>query len=321
MTQDLRPGSLANRAVRATVVALICVAGLLPRSSRAQELVPAAYTPAPFGVNIVTLTTTRNTGDLSFDPAGPISEASGRISVSSLSYGRTFALAGRSANIGVGMPYITGHLEGLYIGEPATADRSGIGDLRLQGSINLYGAPAMSPQEFSSFQARTLIGASLVISAPTGQYDPSKLINIGTNRWAFKPELGFVRVIGRWAVDAYVGAWFFTDNEDFFGGLTREQEPILSTQAHLRHAFSPKVWAALDGNFWWGGRTTVNGVANDDVQRNSRAGLTVVTRFGRGHSIRIAASTGAITRIGGDFNSIGASYNYSWIGSGSSRPQ
>jgi hypothetical protein len=300
-------------------VILLSVTGSV--SSDAQELVPAAYTPAPFGVNIVSLAVARNTGDLSFDPAGPISEANGRISLSSFGYARTFSLAGRSANIGVGMPYITGHLEGLYIGEPATADRSGVGDLRMQGTVNLYGAPAMSPQEFRSYRPRTLIGASLFISAPTGQYDSSKLINIGTNRWAFKPEVGFVRVIGRWAVDAYVGGWFFTDNSDFFGGLRREQDPILSTQAHLRYAFSRSVWGALDGNFWWGGRTTVNGVANDDVQRNSRVGLTVVTRVGRGHTIRVAVSTGAITRIGGDFNSIGASYSYSWMGAGTSQRQ
>ncbi len=282
-------------------------------STVAQELVPAAYTPAPFGVNLVSLGTAYNSGDLSFDPAGPISDANGRISVSTITYARTFNLAGRSANIGVAMPYLRGHLEGLYIGEPAFADRSGIGDVGVRSTVNLYGAPAMSPHEFSTYRARTLIGASLSISAPTGQYNSAKLINIGTNRWAVKPELGFVRVMGRWAVDAYVAASFFTDNTDFFGGLTREQEPIVSTQAHLRHSFSPKVWAALDGNFWWGGRTTVNGVANDDVQRNSRVGLTLVTRVGRGHSLRIAASTGAITRIGGDFNSIGASYSYSWM--------
>jgi hypothetical protein len=119
--------------------------------------------------------------------------------------------------------------------------------------------------------------------------------------------------MGRWAVDAYVGGSFFTDNSDFFGGLTREQDPIVSAQAHLRYAFSPKVWAAVDGNFWGGGQTTVEGITNEDRQRNSRIGATVALRLGSHHSLRIAASTGAITRIGGDFDSIGMSYGYSWM--------
>ena len=210
-------------------------------------------------------------------------------------------------------PYVIGELEGLYLGEPASAERSGIGDVVLRGGINLYGGRAMSPKEFQSFRPRTMIGTSLTVIAPTGEYDPSKLINIGTNRWAFKPEIGVVHVMGRWALDAYVGGSFFTDNTDFFGGLTRKQDPILSTQVHVRYLFRPGLWGAVDGNFWRGGQTTVDGNVNDDKQHNSRVGLTVSIRLGRSQSLRIAASRGAITRIGGDFISIGASYGYSWM--------
>ncbi|MEJ2581668.1 MAG: transporter [Acidobacteriota bacterium] len=171
----------------------------------------------------------------------------------------------------------------------------------------------MSPKEFQQYRPKTLLGASMLVKAPTGQYDSLKLINIGTNRWSFKPELGVVRVMGRWAIDAYLGGWFYTDNTDFLDGMTRKQDPIVSTQAHVRYHFSPTVWAALDGNFWWGGQSTVDGVENDDLQRNSRVGATVAIRIGRNHSLRIAASAGAFTRIGGDFNSIGVSYGYSWV--------
>jgi hypothetical protein len=158
-----------------------------------------------------------------------------------------------------------------------------------------------------------MIGASLSVIAPTGEYDSSKLINIGTNRWAFKPEIGVVHVMGRWALDAYVGGSFFTDNTDFYGGSTREQDPIFSTQLHVRYLFKPGLWGAVDGNFWRGGQSTVDGSANDDEQRNSRVGLTLSKSLGRSHSLRVAASRGAITRIGGDFTSIGVSYGYSWI--------
>ncbi len=280
--------------------------------SSAQELVPAAYTPAPVGVNLLTLAAGYNSGDLSFDPSLPVSDASARISGWSVSYGRTLGVFGRSATITAILPYVVGDLEGIYLGEQTYVERSGLADAVVRFGVNLLGAPAMDPAAFSSYRPRTLIGASLVVRAPTGQYDSSKLINIGTNRWGFKPEVGIVHVMGRWAVDAYIGGWFFTDNNDFYGGSTREQDPILSTQVHLRRAFSRKVWAALDGNFWWGGETTVNGVTNDDLQRNSRVGLTCAVRLSAHHSLRVAASRGAFTRIGGDFNSIGLSYNYTW---------
>ena len=279
----------------------------------AQELVPAAYTPAPYGINLITFATTYRSGDITFDPAVPIEDASAWVAPSSLGYARTFSVGGQSANIGVIVPYVVGHIDGIYLGEQAFADRSGLGDLGVRFAVNLFGAPAMSPKEFQSFKPRTMIGTSLTVIAPIGEYDPSKLINLSTNRWAFKPEIGVVHVMGRWALDAYVGGSFFTDNTDFYGGSTREQDPILSTQVHVRYLFKPGLWGAVDGNFWRGGQSTVDGNVNDDKQHNSRVGLTVSISVGRSQSLRIAASRGAITRIGGDFESIGVSYGYSWM--------
>jgi hypothetical protein len=292
---------------------LFCLLGGLATTTSAQELVPAAYTPAPYGINLLSLAAVYNEGGLAFDPSVPVEDVTAQITVSTLGYARTLNFAGRSANLGIIVPYVVGHLEGIYLGEPATADRSGLGDLGFRCAINLYGAPAMSPKEFQSYRPRTLIGASVVVRVPTGQYEPSKLINIGANRWAFKPEIGIVHVMGRWAIDAYLGGWFFTDNTDFSGGMTRVQDPMISTEFHIRYLFRPGLWAAVDGNFWRGGQTTVNGVVNDDKQHNSRVGATVSILLGRKQSLRVAASRGAITRIGGDFSSIGVSYGYSWV--------
>jgi hypothetical protein len=288
--------------------------------SAAQELTPAAYTPAPSGINVVNTALTVNSGDLTFVPTVPIEEASAQIGIMTAGYIRTFGLAGRSANVNLIVPYLVGDLEGLYLGEPASAERAGLGDMGVRLAVNLLGAPAMSPKEFAQYRPKTLIGASLVVKGPTGQYDSSKLINIGTNRWSFKPEVGFVQVIGKWAVDAFVGAWLFTDNGDFLGGLVRRQDPILSTQFHIRRVLGPKVWAAVAANFWYGGETTVDGATNDDRQENSRVGLTVSWAVARNQSIRFAASRGAITRIGGDFDSVGVSYSYSWMRKPTARP-
>jgi len=298
---------------RGAVIGVLFLLGGSASSTSAQELFPAAYTPAPYGINLLSYAITSNDGDLAFDPAAPIEDVTAKITAQTVGYARTLGIAGRSANVGVIVPYVVGHLDGIYLGEPASASRSGLGDLIFRGAVNLYGARAMSPQEFGAYRPRTLIGASLIVRAPTGQYDPSKLINIGANRWAFKPEIGVVHVMGRWAIDAYLGGWFFTDNTDFFGGATKVQDPMISTQFHVRYLFKPGLWGAIDGNFWRGGQTTVNGVVNDDKQHNSRVGATVSIRLGRSQSLRVAASRGAITRIGGDFTSIGVSYGYSWM--------
>jgi len=254
-----------------------------------------------------------SSGDLSFDPSLPVEDASARISAWTLSYGRTFGLFGRASTVTLIAPYMVGDLEGRYIGEQTSVELSGFADVGVRLGVNLFGAPAMDRQAFAGYRPRTLIGASLNVRAPTGEYNPSKLINIGANRWGFKPQVGIVHVTGHWAFDVYVGGWLFTENSDFNGGRTRTQDPIFSTQAHVRYLVARNFWTALDGNFWRGGTTSVDGLANDDLQRNSRVGLTVAWQVAPQHGLRLAGSFGAFTRIGGKFTSVGVSYSYNWM--------
>jgi len=298
--------------LRATLI-LPCLFGGLSTVGSAQELVPAAYTPAPVGVNLVTIAGVYSNGDVSFDPSLPVEDVRARIYAWSVGYARTFGFFGRAANFAVQLPYVAGDLEGLYIGEQTSVERSGLADAVLRFGFNLFGVPAMEPEEFAGYRPRTLLGGSLLVRAPTGEYDPSRLINIGANRWGFKPEIGLAHVAGKWVFDVYLGAWLFTENSDFYGGQTRVQESILSTQAHVRYVFGRGSWVALDGNFWHGGRSRVDGIANDDLQNNSRFGLTAAWQVAPRHGLRLAASRGAFTRIGGDFNSVGLSYSYNWM--------
>jgi len=290
----------------------LSLAGIPGGIGNAQELVPAAYTVAPVGINLVSVAGAHNRGDLSFDPSLPVSDASARITGWSVTYGRTFGLLGRAANVALILPYVVGDLDGIYLGERTFVERSGLGDGVVRLGVNLVGAPALDPRAFVTFRPGTLLGASLTLRAPTGQYFPEKVINIGTNRWALKPELGLVHNVGSLALDLYLGGWFFSTNPDFAGGQEKDQDPVLSSEVHLRYFVRPGLWAAVDGNFWRGGQTTVDGVAKDDLQENSRVGLTVAWQVTRGHGLRFAASRGAITRIGGDFTSVGLSYSYTW---------
>jgi hypothetical protein len=285
----------------------------MPVCASAQELEPGAYWPLPTGLNIVTVVNSVNWGDVAFDPAAPIDEASAVINTTAFAFTRAFSLAGRSANAGVVLPVIGGHLEGLYLGEPAEVGRFGQGDPRLRLALNLFGAPAMTPKAFASYRQRTIVGVSLTVAPPLGQYDSTKLINLGTNRWSFRPEFGVSLAHGQWVVEAMAGVWLFTDNPDFVGGRRRTQDPIAATQVHLTYRFNRRMWLAADANYFTGGQTTIGGKENLDFQRNSRIGATFSSALGRRHAIRMSVSRGAYTTIGADFTSIAASYNYAWV--------
>jgi hypothetical protein len=284
----------------------------MPVGASAQELEPGAYWPIPTGLNIVTAVNSYNWGDLAFDPSAPIDEASSRINTTAFAFTRAFSLAGRSANAGLVLPVVGGHVEGRYLGEPAQVGRFGLGDPRLRLAMNLYGAPAMTPKEFASYRQRLILGISVTVAPPLGQYDPNKLINLGTHRWSIKPELGVSRAFGRWVVEGMAGVWFFTDNTDFFGGRVREQDPIVATQGHLTFKFKRSMWLAADANYYTGGQTTIGGRQNLDLQRNSRIGATFSSALAPHQAIRMSVSRGAYTTIGADFTSIAIGYNYAW---------
>jgi hypothetical protein len=285
---------------------------MMPLCAAAQELEPGAYWPLPTSLHIVTVVNSSNWGDLAFDPSAPIDEASATINTTAFVFTRAFNLAGRSANAALVLPAVGGHLEGLYLGEPAETGRFGLGDPRLKFAINLYGAPAMTPKEFASYRQGRIVGVSLTVAPPLGQYDSARLINIGTHRWSFKPEFGVSTTRGPWVFEAMAGVWLFTDNTDFFGGSTREQDAITATQVHVTFKFKRTMWLAGDANYFTGGRTTIGGKQNLDFQRNSRIGATFSTALNRSQAIRMSVSRGAYTTIGADFTAIAASYSYAW---------
>jgi hypothetical protein len=280
----------------------------------AQELTPRNYAPNPTSLNIVQASFGRSWGGLLFDTSLPFDDVNAHINQGALLYGRTFGLLGRSANAVVAFPYVWGDVDGLVEGEYRRITRSGLADLRGQFTINVLGGPALPPREFAARRPSTVLGLSVAIVAPTGQYDPAKLINIGSNRWSVKPELGFSKTEGRWYLELYGGVWVFSDNTDFFGGARREQDPIGTIQAHASYTFKPRLWLAGDATFYTGGRTTVNGVAKADVQSNSRVGLTLALPVGRRGAVKVAWSTGFTTRIGADFTSVGIAWQTVWFG-------
>jgi len=298
-------------------VALLAITVIFhPGPAGAQSLEPRAYSNTPVGMNFLLLGYAYQEGDVLLDPSAPVKDIQVEVHSAVLAYVRSLDVWGKSGKIDVIAPYAwlsgTGTVEATE--DTRRREVSGFGDPALRFSVNLYGAPALSLEEFKSYRQDIILGVSLQVTMPLGQYDSDKLANIGTNRWSFKPEVGISKTLGRWTLEGSAGVTFYTKNEDFFGGHTREQDPIYSLQGHLVYNFPRGIWAALNTTYYTGGRTTIDGVEGDDLQRNWRLGVTLALPVSLNHSIKLYASTGAYTRTGGDFDLIGIAWQYRWGG-------
>jgi hypothetical protein len=296
----------------ARVAALLLVAVSASVDALAQDLTPRTYWPAPKGTQLVIFGYAHQTGDVVTDPSIPITGVDSRIDSAVLAYQQTIDLYGRTGNFQVELPYVDGTTTGMVSDVPGRRDVAGIGDVAATLTINLRGAPSMSPAEFQVMRQspRPILGASIKVLAPTGDYEADKLINIGTNRWAVRLQFGYIRPLTpKWLLEASAGAWFFQDNDEFLGE-TRKQDPIGALNLHLVRRFSPGFWASLDLNYYVGGHTTIGDERNADLQRNSRLGLSLAYPFRHRHAVKLGISEGVVTESGGDFRTITFNYVY-----------
>ena len=238
----------------------------------AQDLEPRAYSNTPIGLNFLIGGYAYTSGGVAVDPAVPLTNADVEVNSATLAYARSIDILGQSAKFDIVLPYawLSGSAE--FAGQPQQREVTGLGDARFRLSVNFYGAPALSMKEFANFRQDLILGASVYVWAPWGQYDSSKLVNLGTNRWAFKTELGISKALGAWTLELVPGVTFFSDNTNFLDGHTRTQDPIYSVQVHVIYGFQSGVWVALNGTYFTGGHSSVDGVPGDDRQSNSRAG-------------------------------------------------
>lgn len=294
------------------VVALAALApGGVP-SAAAQTMEPLSYSNAPIGLNFLIAGYSHQWGNVLADPSLPVRDVEASVDAGNLAYSRIIDVWGQSGSLAMVVPYAWLSASGEVFEQARSTSRTGLADSSMRLSVNLYGAPALSLQEFRKYQQDTIVGVSLFVTVPTGQYDPSRLINIGTNRWSFKPELGVSKALGAWTLEAAAGVTFYTDNDAFAGNGVRRQDPLYSVQAHAIYNFNPALWAALDGTYYTGGRTTVNGVIGDDLQRNSRWGGTLAYSIDRLNSLKLYYSSGLAARTGTDFQIVGLAWQHRW---------
>ena len=306
------PGATVPTPLSLRVAFGLITAVLMGANANAQDAEPRSYTNTPVGLNFLIAGYLYSEGKIAFDPSSSIADAQFHSHTGVLAYVRSFDVGGQSAKFDVILPYSSFSAHGLVDGQPRQREMSGFGDPRFRFSVNLFGAPALSVKEFVNYQQDLIIGISAQVSAPLGQYDNSKLLNLGNNRWSFRPELGISKAWGPWTLELAPSVTIFTENTDFFNGSTFAQAPIYLVQGHIIYNFRSGAWVSLDGTYFSGGRTTLNGVRGDNKQANTRAGLTVALPVDRYNSIKLNASTGISTRTGSEFSIFGVAWQYRW---------
>jgi outer membrane putative beta-barrel porin/alpha-amylase len=284
-----------------------------PGTAGAQQLEPRAYAPAPVGLNFIGLGATYSSGGVVTDPSLPVENVHAHVYSLPPYFGRTFGLFGRLASATLVTPYGWAHVTGDVQDVSSSIDRSGFFDPALRFGVNFFGCPALTPPAFAKRKPGTTIGASITVSAPFGQYNPSKLINLGTNRWAGKPELGLSQPLGDWVVEVYAGVWLFETNHEFYGAQVRTQDPLASFQTHVIYNFSRTVWAAADFTYYNGGSTTVGGLPKNDRQNNTRGGLAFSVPCGNTQSVKLTWAQGVSTRVGSSFQTVALVWQYRWF--------
>jgi len=308
----IKRACVAMTCVVQALIVLVLWAGAPPAG--AQDIEPRAYSNAPIGVNFLIGGYAYTRGGGAFGDQLPVTNPHLDTSSAVVAYGRVLDLWGMSAKFDAIVPYtwLSGTAE--YKGDTVSRNVHGFANAAFRLSVNFYGAPALTLKEFTGWQQDLIVGASLRVIAPVGQYDDTRLVNIGNNRWSFKPEIGISKAIGPWTFEGTAGATIYTDNSDFFGGKMLSQNPIYSVQGHVIYGFASGVWTSFDATYFTGGRTTLDGVRNSDLQQNWRLGATLAVPVDRRNSIKFYASTGVASRTGNDFDLLGIAWQYRWGG-------
>jgi len=280
----------------------------------AQDLEPRSFSQAPVGMNFVALNYGYASGEVLFDQAVPITEAHGRVNTLAAAYVRTLSVFGASAKLTGIIPYAWGHWQGLLDGEYASTSRTGLADPRVQLAVNFVGAPAIKMSQMRTYTNNTVAGASLQVVVPVGQYKPEKLINLGQNRWAFRPRVGISHKTHGLTLEAMGSVWLFTENPDFYGGAKVTQDPLWSFQANIIHQFPSRLWFGLGAGFSRGGKTASDGVYGDSYKKNTRWAAIFSYPLALRHSVKLIYIDGLRTRLGSNFDQISVSYQFRWGG-------
>lgn len=281
---------------------------LFPLVPRAQDVQPRVYAPAPIGVNLLTLGYGYSNGAVLFDKTIPIENVNGNIHSFNAAYSRSTSLFGKAGRIDLVLPMVRGIWEGEVLEEEQRTSRFGIGDPVIRYALFVSGAPALTPEKFAGFQPKTIVGLTMRVTLPLGQYDENNVVNLGSNRWVISPQIGLWHVEGHFTFEAYAGVWFFTDNKSFLGNQVRSQEPLYTFQLHASYEFRGGIWLAASTRQSLGGVVSVDNGDRLDPESNNRVGISLGVPLGPRYLIKLLATTGTTVTIGNDYDTVGVAW-------------
>ena len=302
---------------------------LLAASAAAQNLEPRAYANTPVGMNFAIVGYGYVHGSVDSSGSLPLKNANVQVNGAILAYARSIDFFGQSGKIDLVLPYAWASGSADFQNHAESRNVGGLGDAQMRVSVNFLGAPALDLDHFQSYRQDWILGGSLQVTAPIGQYDSDKLLNISSHRWTFKPELGVSKSFEPLILEASIAGSFYTDNHDFFNFAnptlpspqndfvqkhTRAENPVGSAQLHAIYAFRSGIWGSLDFTYYAGGLNLIDGHSTQDLQNNTRVGGTIAIPVNRYNSIKLYGSTGVTARAGGRFDSIGAAWQVRWGG-------
>ena len=279
-----------------------------------QELEPRTYANSPTGINIVALAYAHSSGNVFLDPALPVRELDGQLNIALAGYVRTFGILGRNAKFKTYVPYAFGDWKGTVLGIPESREARGFGDVRVKLEWNFFGAPALAARDFSSWKQKTIVGGSILVVTPTSQYDEDELINLGSNRWSIRPELGVSRAFGKWTVELIGTVWLFGSNDEFLVDNTLDQDPLYVAKGHLIYTHRPGLWLGLGAGYGIGGQTQVNDVPRATQQENFRFSISGGYPFNKQHGAVAGYTRAQNSGAGSEFNAFTIGYQFAWGG-------
>jgi hypothetical protein len=298
---------------RRLLLACLAVAVLHVPEAWAQFTDPHAYDNTPLGTNQLELSYAYVRSDTSVDTSLVITGAKLNLNQGIIDYTRYFGafhhLMWAEASVPIGG--LTGSISGTSIHGSIT----GAGDSSYQVAMLLKGGPALSVAQFENYKPTTILGASLTATAPTGLYNPIKVLNLGSDRWFFKPELALSHPFGpdqKWQLDAYLNSYFYADNTSYHGTEILKQQPLPGVEGHISYSLNDNVWASLDTRYSFRGNTFVNGLDQDSGQRNFILGGEINVSINNRNSLLFEFADALVHRNGPALVGFSVKYDYTW---------
>lgn len=285
----------------------------VPHQARAQFTDAHSYDNTPVGINQLELSYAYVRSDTSIDTSLVITGAKLNLNQGTVGYTRYFGGFHRLMWVEASVP--VGGLTGSITGTNIQGSITGAGDSSYQVAMLLKGGPALSVTQFENYKPTTILGASFTITAPTGLYNPVKILNLGSKRWYFKPELALSHPFGpeqKWQLETYINSYFYTNNASYHGTEILRQQPLPGVEGHISYSFNDKIWASLDTRYSFRGTTIVDDVDQDNGQHNFILGSEINLSINNRNSLLFVFEDALVHHNGPALVGFSVKYDYTW---------